>query len=230
METVSATPSPPVPPDGDGALRARRTEEGARMSKVRRAAALYREAVSDPMACLPKLRRGSNDPDELVRHVAAVQLAFNHSADLPPAGVRELLDTLVRVSQVADESALTPEYAAATDDGEDCWDLGQHIALALACLPAGSADYAVPELVALWRRDRQFYEAVLAAVALSFPEVGCLFAATLSESQRTVLVALTEDEPVWTCCMVTASLLEVRGLPRTRRGLQSFLASAGGPT
>src|SRR5262249_40332772 len=154
------------------------------MGDVQRAAALYRAAMADPATARPELRRRVADPDELVRHVAAVQLAFHHPADLPGPATRELLSTLLRVSRSSDESSLIPEYAAASDDGEDCWDLAQHIALALARLPAGSADFAVPELVALWQQDRQFYEVALAAVALAFPKGGSPAASALSELQR----------------------------------------------
>src|SRR5262245_40420714 len=129
------------------------------MGDVRQAAALYREATADPGAALPQLRRGAADADDLVRHVAGVQLALHNPSEVQESVTRELLRTLLRVSQASDQSPLTAEYTEATADGEDCWDLGQHIALALARLPAGSAEFAVPELVALWRRDRQFYEA-----------------------------------------------------------------------
>jgi hypothetical protein len=168
------------------------------------------------------------DPDSLVRHVAAVQLATHSPADLPAAAVRELLDTLIQVSRPSARFPLTPEYEEATDDGNSSWDLGQHIALALADLPAGSADFAVPELVALWRRDRQFYEAVLAAVSLSFREGGRPVAAALSESQRAVLAAIADDEALWSYCGDTTPTLVARGLPGSRHGLRSFLASNGG--
>jgi hypothetical protein len=195
------------------------------MGDVRRAAAIYRDATADPVASLPRLRTGVADPDALVRHVAAVQLAIHSPIDLPASAVRELLDTLLRVSRPSDLSPLTPEYAEATDDGEYCWDLGQHIALALAQLPTGSADFAVPELVGLWKRDRQFYEAVLAAVALSFPEGGRPVAVDLSESQRAVLAVIADDEPLWSCCGDTVPALEARGLPTSRHEMRSILAS-----
>jgi len=198
------------------------------MSDVPRAASLYREVTADPISALPQLRRGVADPDELVRHVAAVQLAFHHPAELTGATTSELLETLLRVSEMSDTSPLTPEYAAATDDGENCWDLGQHIALALARLPVGSADFAVPKLVALWERDRQFYEAVLAAIALTFAEGDRPRASALSPPQRAVLAAMVEDEPVWDCCVATAQLLQARGLPSSRGGMQSFLGATGG--
>jgi hypothetical protein len=198
------------------------------MGDIGRAATLYREATADPVSALPQLRRGVADPDDLVRHVAAVQLAFHHPTELTESATRELLGTLLRVSRVSDRAPLTSEYAEATDDGEDCWDLGQHIALALARLPAGSAKFAVPELVTLWQRDRQFYEAVLAAVALAFPEGGRPAASALSDSQRAVLRALVGDDAVWTFCWDTAPMLVARGLPDSRRGMQAFLAGTGG--
>ncbi|QEL20927.1 hypothetical protein [Limnoglobus roseus] len=198
------------------------------MGDVRRAAALYRDTNADPVEALPRLRHGASDPDDLVRHMAAVQLAFHHPRALPEAVARELLGTLGRVSRASVSSSLISEYTRATDDGEDCWDLGQHIALALARLPAGSGDFAVPELVALWQRDRQFYEVALAAVSLSFPEGGRPTASALSELQQSVLVALTGDDAVWTFCMPTAPLLAARGLPTTRHGMQAFLDGTGG--
>ncbi|MDB5384908.1 MAG: hypothetical protein JWM11_554 [Planctomycetaceae bacterium] len=193
------------------------------MGDVRRAAALYRAATADPAAALPQLLSGVTDLDELVRHVAAVQLALQLHSELQAPVARELLDTLLRVSQPSDRSLLTTEYAAATDDGEACWDLGQHIALSLACVPPGSADFAVPELISLWQRDRQFYEAVLAAVALTFPDGGRPLATALTELQSRVLIALTEDEAIWTFCRDTRQLLDARGLPQSRQGMRAFL-------
>jgi hypothetical protein len=197
------------------------------MGDVRRAGTLYRAAAADPVTALPQLRRGVADPDDLVRHVAGIQLALHHPSELPESVTRELLNTLLRVSRVSDRSPLTAEYTQATDDGEDCWDLGQHIALALARLPTGSAEFAVPELVALWQRDRQFYEAVLAAVAIAFPEGGSPAVSALSVSQRVVLLALVGDDAVWTLCGDTAPILAARGLPGSRRGMQAFLAGEG---
>jgi hypothetical protein len=199
------------------------------MGDVKRATALYGQVTAGSVAGLPELRRAVTDPDALVRHVAAVQLAFHRPTELPESAVRELLGTLVALSRrVPDKSSLAADYTVVTDDGEDCWELSQHITMALARLPAGSADFAVPELVALWQRDRQFYEAVLAAIALSFPEGGRPVASTLSNSQRTVLAALTDDEAIWTFCGDTAPMLLARRLPTSRGALRSFLASASG--
>ena len=207
---------------------ARQVKGESRMGNVRRAASLYREVTVERAKALPQLQRSVADQDDLVRHVAAIQLAFNYPADMPESAARELLATLLMVSRVSDR--LSSEYSEATQDGEDYWDLGQHIALAMACLPAGSAEFAVPDLVTLWQRDRQFYEAVLAAIALAFPEGGRPTAATLNETQRTVLKALVGDAPVWDCCMATVPVLEARGLPSSRHCMQSFLESPGGDT
>lgn len=195
------------------------------MGDVRQAATLYRKVTADPVSALPYLLQAVVDPDDLVRHVAGVQLAFHHPAALPESATRELLSTLLRVSRVSDRSPFTAEYAEATDDGEVCWDLGQHIALALARLPAGSADFAVPELVVLWQRDRQFYEAGLAALALTFPERDLPTAAALSGLQRTVLHALVSDDAVWTFCGDTAPMLSARGLPGSQRDMRLYLES-----
>lgn len=197
------------------------------MGDVARAARLYEQSTANPIAGLPGIRRAAADPDDLVRHVAMVQLAFHRPAELAISAIHELLDTLVRVSGVGNSRPITREYAAAT--GVDCWDLGQHIAVALASLPAGSADFAVSELLDLWQRDRQFYEAALAAIALSFPESDRLPASAVNESQRAVLVALVRDDAVWTCCGDTSPILIARGLPGTRSGMESFLMSATGP-
>ena len=77
------------------------------MRDVQRAAELYRAATADPTTALPELRRSVTDPDELVRHVAGVQLALHHPADLPRSATRDLLSTLLRVSRASDESSLT---------------------------------------------------------------------------------------------------------------------------
>jgi hypothetical protein len=87
----------------------------------------------------------------------------------------------------------------------------------------------VPELVSLWQQDRQFYEVAPAAVALAVPEGGSPAASVLSELKRAVLLALAGDEAVWMFCGDTAPMLVARGLPGTRRGMQSFLSSASGP-
>jgi hypothetical protein len=189
---------------------------------------LYRNAVADPAIALPQLRRALADSDDLVRHIAAVRLALHYPMEIPEATTRELLNTLLQVSRTSGRLSLGAGYAEATEDSEDCGDLGQDIVLALARLPAGSADFAIPELVALWQRDRQFYEAVLAAVALAFPEGGSPAASALNQLQRALLQALVGDNAVWTYCGDPAPMLVARGLPGSQRAMRSFLATAGG--
>jgi hypothetical protein len=125
-------------------------------------------------------------------------------------------------------SQLSQEYTEVTATKDDCHDLGQDIAYALARLPVGSAGFAVLPLLGLWRQQRSFYEAVLAAIALSFPPSAAKVPASrLSKAQRAVLEALTEDEPVWTCCGDTAPLLADRGLPTTRKAVRKYLRATG---
>jgi hypothetical protein len=121
-------------------------------------------------------------------------------------------------------SQLSQEYTKVTTTRDDCNDLGQDIAIALARLPAGSADFAIEPLVKLWRQAPEFYEAALAAIALSFPPTAAKMAARrLSATQRAVLHALTEEEAIWTSCGDTELLLADRGLPTARGAMRKYL-------
>ena len=127
-------------------------------------------------------------------------------------------------------SQIGQEYTEVTTTKDDCNDLGQDIALALARLPAGSASFAIPPLLELWRQGRQFYEAALAAIALSFPPTAAKVAASrLSATHRAVLHALTEDAPIWTFCGDMAPMLADRGLPTTRRAMRKYLRAGNKP-
>jgi hypothetical protein len=139
-----------------------------------------------------------------------------------------MLDTLGQSRQQRAKPPIYAEYSEATATEDDCHDLGQDIVLALARLPAGSADFAVPPLLSLWQGDRQFYEAALAAALLTFPAGGRPVPSGLSEVQRSVLTALIGDSAIWTFCVDTAPILAARGLPGTRSGMQAFLRSGSG--
>jgi len=56
-------------------------------------------------------------------------------------------------------------YSEVTATEDDRPMLQQELTLALTRLPPGSADFAVSQLINLWNRDRQFYEAALAAIS-----------------------------------------------------------------
>ena len=143
----------------------------------------------------------------------------------------ELDAIFTRVQAAMDEyqqrnppSPISLEYTQVTTTKDDCNDLGQDIALALARLPASSANFAIPPLLKLWRQARQFYEAALAAIALSFPPTAAKVAASrLSAIQRAVLHALTEDVSIWTFCGDTAPMLADRSLPTTRQAMRKYL-------
>jgi hypothetical protein len=169
---------------------------------------------------------------------------YTHRAELPPivqeyarlsdqAGESELQEMAARLEDAMAKhqrrnppSKLSQEYAKVTMTVDDCNDLGQDIAIAFAYLPAGSADFAVMPLLRLWAQGKAFYEVALAAIALSFPLApGSTPASRLSATQRAVLQALTEDDPIWTCCGDTGPMLAVRGLPTTKRAMRKYLRS-----
>lgn len=201
-----------------------RSEIGRIFAKIQPAVKLYKEATLDPSSALPQLLRSVSDDDSLVRHVAAIQLALHHPRRLPESAKRELLNTLVHVTQNPDDrSFLTSWYGAITDDGQNCWNLAEHITLAFAHLPVGSADFAVPELVGLWQRDRQRHELVLAAVTLTFHKGKCPCASGLSPLQRLVLEAMVKDAELWEHSTAAVSVLGSRGLPSSMDGMQAFL-------
>ncbi len=195
------------------------------MDSMAEAAELYQQAIADPGLALARLRRTLASPNDLLRHIAAAQVAFHFPSELPGSSIREMLNTLIQVSSESAPTRLSTEYAEATCGDDGCWDLGQHLAMALARLPAGSADFAVPELVSLWQRDRQFYEAILAAVALSFPESAQPVQPPLSENQRRVLESLVGDEAIWNLCAETVPGLTSRGLPGSKVGISELLAN-----
>ena len=197
------------------------------MGEVLRAAELFREASGNPAAARAALLQGLSDSDVLVRHVAAVQLAKHFPVQVPEPAIREMVETLLgEPRRLQGEPPIYREYSEATVSEESCHDLGQDLALALARLPAGSADFAVPALVALWQGDRQFYEAVLAAICLAFPERGDRPpASALSDVQQGVLQALLEDAAVWLFCGDTAPLLAARGMPDTPTSMREYLGN-----
>lgn len=200
------------------------------MGNIARARDLFLKVEEDPSTARAALLQAVLDSDSLVRHVAAVQLACHYPELVPEPIVREMVGTLVGEARwLDDEPAISREYTEATVTEDDCHDLGQDIALALACLPTGF-DFAAVSLVHLWQGERQFYEAALAALALSFPPDGHPIAAELNDTQRSVLLALVADIAIWTYCGDTVPMLAERGLPTTNAEMRAFLDSVpGGP-
>jgi hypothetical protein len=198
------------------------------MGNVDRAKELFQAAAHAPEAARDALLRALTDDDKLVRLTAAVQLAGWHLATLPDAVAHEMLDTLlVERRRLHSEPPIYREYFEVTATDDDVHDLGQDLAQAIAELPAGFP------LVELWRQDRQFYDVALATIALAFaPTEFARSSPELTETQRRVLAALLEDEPIWSLCGDTAPMLAQRGLPANRDGMWAFLSEdvvSGGP-
>lgn len=191
------------------------------MGDVDRAKRIAQWAMSDDAASRDDLLSALRDPSLLARLTAAIQVANKGVAPLPEPNTREIADALL----CGRDATLDREYANATATDEDYRDLEQDLALALAALPAGSADYAILPLIAFWQSRRQFYEAALAALALAFGPSGARTAARLTPLQRSVLTALTENDPIWTCCGDTVPMLSARGLPESRERMLMLLSA-----
>jgi len=191
---------------------------------IQRAAKLYQSVKRDASAAQKSLFEAISDADELVRIVASIQVAHESPGSLPDKATQEMLDLFLgEPFRLSHEPPIYAAYAEATTTEDDSCDLGQDLALALAKLPVGSADSAIPAIIALWKNDRQFYEAALAAIALTFAEGRKPIASQLSDVQREVLEALLGDMTIWDYCGDTEPMLAARGLPRSREGLQAFL-------
>jgi hypothetical protein len=197
------------------------------MGNVDRAQALFRSVAVDPAASRDALLSALSDDDQLLRMTAAVQLAHRRLAPLADGVIREMVQMLLgERRRLEEEPPIYQEYSEATATAEDVHDLGQDLALALAELPAGSADFAIRPLVDLWQQDVQFYEAILAAIALAFAPIEIARPAQqLTEDQRYLVRALANDQAVWTCCGDTAPRLAERGLPASRATMHSYLAT-----
>jgi hypothetical protein len=191
------------------------------LNDTERAKEAIRRAASDAAGSRDHLLAALRDPSRLVRLTAAIELGTRGIAPLPEQSVRDVADALLH----GRDADLDEAYAEATATEDDVRDLEQELALALAALPAGWADFAILPLIELWRRDRQFYEAALAAIALAFGPSDVPRADGLSAPQRHVLVALSEDESIWNCCGDAGPLLAERGLPQSQRALRAFLSA-----
>jgi hypothetical protein len=198
----------------------------APMSDLERASAMYHAATNGTGGNIDLLVHALGDGDLLVRLVAAIGLSRLAPERLPEPVVREMLATVIAAY---DEPSVARDFeeVAATED--DCPNLQQELVLALGRLPAGSADFAVPQLVGLWWRDRSFYEAALAAICLSFPTRETSVAAhDLTPMQAGVLDAVVGDRPMWEACGDTPEVLAARGLPLTRPEMYALLRQFNG--
>jgi hypothetical protein len=195
------------------------------MEEHERAADLFRESrhLSDDTP--DRLERSLTDPSALVRHVAAIALAGIDPDRLPEPSIRELLDTLVKLEN-REPLPIEESYieATVTEDEEDAGALGQDIALALASLRCGQADFAIPRLLAFWAFDSRFYELAYALLGLTFPVMNSpVQARSLSQVQNNILDALLREPAIWSHDLIFVKHLSARGLPQTRQEMQSFV-------
>jgi hypothetical protein len=197
------------------------------MGDLERARAVYRAATDGTGGNVALLVHALGDGDLLVRLVAAIGLSRLTPERLPEPVVREMLATVIAAYDEPSVARAFEEVAATEDD---CPNLQQELVLALGRLPAGSADFAVPQLVGLWSRDRSFYEAALAAVCLSFPTRATTSVAAhdLTPMQAGVLDAVVGDRSMWEACGDTPEVLAARGLPDTRPGMYAVLRRFNG--
>lgn len=163
-------------------------------------------------------RACESEKSKLLRLTAGVALC-NLAPEKMPGNVVHHMALALR----KENSGLSEQYLVASD-GKD---LQHDIALALAKVPAGRADSAVPVLLEVWQEGTDFYEAALAAIALAFPKTKARIAGSqLRPVQRHVLRGLISDEAIWRYCGDTAPLLASRGLPRDRNAMRLLLEEA----
>jgi hypothetical protein len=183
---------------------------------LRRATELYREAAHPLPTTRDALVAALSDPETLVRHMAAIELAKLDPQRLPEQSIHELLDTLARLEYL-ERLPLEEEYAQVTETDDDCKCLGQEIALAFAALPCGQADYVIPRLLEFWSFDSQFYELAHAMLALAFPVTSTrVEKESLSRLQYRILQALVSEEAIWRSDGFWPGALSAHGLPQTR--------------
>lgn len=115
------------------------------------------------------------------------------------------------------------EYAARSD-GDD---LQQSVVIALSCLPNGSADWIVSDLLRYIESDPQFYELAHAALALSFPAANGATDDHIIQGnlQRDVLIGILNNNAIWHLDMTFAQCLADRGLPTDRDSVAKLVTS-----
>lgn len=206
-------------PEARDLLRDRITKETHKLVRASLMLNLMKANVADAEEILA---RACESNSKLIRLTAGVALCNLAPERMPGEAVYQMALELRGRSQVRDPGLLN-EYLVASYGN----DLGQDIALALARVPAGRADSAVPVLLEAWQESPSFYEAALAAIALAFPKTEAAFARDqLRPVQVRVLRGLLSDEAIWKYCGDTAPVLASRGLPRDQNGMRRLLENA----
>ena len=124
-----------------------------------------------------------------------------------------------------DDNGISGDYAEMADGA----DLQQDVTEALTNLPVSPTNPTIDPLLATFRRDDQFYEAIHALLAMTIPFATMNGAdrATLGPTQIYVLTQLAAATTIWDRDMTLQGRLAERGLPTTKNKLNIMLAALG---
>lgn len=121
-----------------------------------------------------------------------------------------------------DDNGISCEYAGHTDGR----DLQQDVAESLAnLLPVQNRNPTLEPLLITFERDEQFYEAMHAALAMTFPKTNRkpIKRNAITSTQLQVLTRLASAELIWRCDMSLRDRLLERGLPTTSHELNRMV-------
>jgi hypothetical protein len=121
-----------------------------------------------------------------------------------------------------DDNGISQEYAHIAEGR----DLQQDIAESLAKLPVQNRNPTLEPLLITFERDPQFYEAIHAAIAMTFPKMHGkrINRNTVTPIQMEVLIRLATADAIWRCDLSLRDRLLERGLPETRHELTRMVA------
>lgn len=124
-----------------------------------------------------------------------------------------------------DDNGISADYAALADGA----DLKQDVTEALANLPVLPNNPTIDPLLATYKRDDQFYEAMHTLLAMTIPcaTMNRVDRATLGPMQVYVLTQLAVSTTIWERDMTLQDRLAERGLPTTKNKLNLMLAALG---
>lgn len=121
-----------------------------------------------------------------------------------------------------DDNGVSREYARIAEGR----DLQQDVAESLANLPIQNRNPTLEPLLVTFERNPQFYEAMHAAIAMTFPKMhgNRINRNMMNKFQFEVLARLAGADEIWRCDLSLRDLLRERGLPETRHELNRMVA------
>ncbi|TWT96454.1 hypothetical protein [Neorhodopirellula pilleata] len=124
-----------------------------------------------------------------------------------------------------DDNGVSREYARLAEGR----DLQQDVAESLANLTIRNRNPTLEPLLVTFERDQQFYEAMHAALAMTFPRTNGepIKRNTVTQMQMEVLKRLAAAETIWTSDMTLRDRLIEHGLPSTRHELNRMVVPLG---